>query len=76
MGESKILALARLKCLGASTLWFGEDWSTLRLGTHSQRRSNQRATPSCCPVVLWRRPIGFVWRLLLRHTNPLWEQLG
>ncbi len=39
------------------------------LGTHSQRRSNQRAAPSCCPVVLWRHPIGFVWRLLLNCPN-------
>ncbi len=24
---------------------------------------------SCCPVLLWHQPIGFVWRLLLQHPN-------
>ncbi len=24
---------------------------------------------SCCPVALWRRPIGLVWRLLWRRPN-------
>ncbi len=41
---------------------------TLSLGTHNA--ATQQPT-SCCCVVLWRRPNGFIWGLLLRLLTAL-----